>query len=41
MAVVIVAGDLDSSRKAFADIKVKLEKETTRETAQAEVDTLT
>jgi hypothetical protein len=34
MTVVIVSGDLDSSRKAFADIKAELEKEkAARETA--------
>jgi chromosome segregation ATPase len=42
MALGIVPGDLDSAAKAFADLKVELEKEkATREMAQAEVDTLT
>jgi chromosome segregation ATPase len=42
MALGIVLGDLDSTTKAFTDLKVELEKEkAAREVAQAEVNTLT
>jgi predicted nucleic acid-binding Zn-ribbon protein len=42
MALGIVPGDLDSTAKAFANMKVELEREkAAQEMAQAEVDTLT
>jgi uncharacterized coiled-coil protein SlyX len=42
MALGIVPGDLDTTAKAFANMKVELEREkAAQEMAQAEVDTLT
>jgi phage host-nuclease inhibitor protein Gam len=42
MALGILPGDLDSTAKAFANLKIELDKErAAREIAQIEVDTLT
>jgi predicted nucleic acid-binding Zn-ribbon protein len=42
MAPGIIPGDPDSTTKAFADLKIELDKEkANRKTAQIEVDTLT
>jgi predicted nucleic acid-binding Zn-ribbon protein len=42
MSLGVVPSDLDSAAKAFANLKVELDKEkAARETAQTEVDTLT
>jgi phage host-nuclease inhibitor protein Gam len=42
MALGILPGDLDSTAKAFANLKTELDKEkAAREIAQIEVDTLT
>jgi hypothetical protein len=42
MALGVILGDPDSATKAFADLKVELDKEkVARETTQIEVDTLT